>query len=126
MLNPTRSILVFGVYVVLVGLSLFLIPNVITSIFGLPTATEAWVNAVVALLVPVGLYYVQAARENNVGFYRMTVWGRAIFITMFVITALTHPGYTNLILFAIVDSLATLWTWYALRQAPMTQAAAAR
>ncbi len=31
-----------------------------------------------------------------------------------------------LILFAIVDSLATLWTWYALRQAPMTQAAAAR
>lgn len=123
--NPTRSIALFGVYAVLVGLSFVFIPNVIMGIFGLPVATEAWVNVFGAVLVPLGLYYIQAAREHNVAFYRMSVWGRALFVTLFVSAALTHPGYTTLILFAAVDGLWTLWTWYALRQSPTDRPAAA-
>lgn len=116
--SPSRSILVFGVYILLVGLSLFFVPNVITSIFGLPEPTEAWVKLVGALVFALGLYYIQATRDNNVAFYRMTVWVRAIFVVMFVIIALTNAGYINLLLFAAVDALGTVWTWYALRQAP--------
>jgi hypothetical protein len=114
--NASRSILIFGIYVVIVGLTLIVIPNTLLVLLGFPTVTEVWVRVLGVLAAILGLYYVQAAREHNVGFYRMTIWGRALFMASLTALGLLTPGHAPLILFGLVDLAFAAWTWFALRQ----------
>jgi hypothetical protein len=114
--NATRSILVFGIYIICAGLSLVFIPNVLTGIVGLPPTTELWSRAFGALAAVLGLYYLQAVRKRNIGFYRMTVTGRVVFASSLAAMGLLTPGYQALILFGTVDLLGAIWTGLALRQ----------
>src|SRR5688572_33188185 len=103
MKNATTSILVFGIYVVIVGLSFLLVPNVVLGVFGLPAANEVWIRVLGLLAFALGLYYVQASRDDNRAFYAMTIWGRVVFAIGVLILAFTNPGHMQLILFAAVD-----------------------
>ena len=46
MSNTARSIYVYGVYLVILGLTLLVIPNVPLPLFGLPTTNEVWIRIV--------------------------------------------------------------------------------
>ena len=116
MKNATTSLLVFGIYVVAVGLSFLLVPNVVLGIFGLPAANEVWIRVVGLLALVVGLYHIQASRENNHAYIKMTIWGRVVFAIGVIILAFTTPNHLQLILFAIVDLAGAGWTWYASRE----------
>lgn len=116
MSNATKSVLVFGIYIVAVGLTLIFIPNVLLGLFGFAAATEVWIRVFGVLAGILGLYFIQAARERNLGFYRMTVWGRVIFTLSLIVLGLLTPSYRALILFGMVDLLGALWTGLALRQ----------
>jgi hypothetical protein len=115
MKNPSQSIFVFGIYVLLVGLSLFLLPNFVTGVFALPATSEPWIRALGAVAIALAGYYIQASRDNNIPYYRMSVWGRVVFSVLVVVIAVTTPDYLNMGLFAVVDLLGAAWTWYALR-----------
>ncbi|MBK8029087.1 MAG: hypothetical protein IPO91_11745 [Chloroflexi bacterium] len=116
MLNPARSILIFGFYVIGLGLSLFFTPNVAAALLGFPATVEIWANALGALAIALGLYYVKAARDHNVELFRTSVWVRTLFFALFGIAILTHPGYNALLVIAAGDLLGAVWTWLALRQ----------
>ena len=107
------SMFVFGIYVILLGIILMVVPNVLLSIFGLPTTTEVWVRVVGMLVFLIGYYYIRASRNEKemINFYRWTVHARSsviIFFIIFVAFGLVKP---ILILFGIVDLLAAVWTW---------------
>ncbi len=123
--NPSKSILVFGIYALFVGLSLFLVPNVVTSVFAVPAASEPWIRVLGALAIALGASYIQASRDNNVLYYRMTVWGRSLFSVLILLIAVTTPGYLNIALMAVVDLLGVAWTWFALRQSPAVRSSTA-
>jgi hypothetical protein len=116
MSNATKLILVFGIYVVLVGLTLTFIPNTLIGLMGFPVANEPWIRALGILASVLGLYYVQAARENNIGFYRMTIWGRILFMLSLSTLGLVTPGYAGMILFGAVDLIFAAATWFTMRQ----------
>src|SRR6185295_32798 len=99
MSNAAKSILVFGIYIVCAGLILIFAPNILLGPVGLPVPTDIWVRVFGILAAVLGLYYVQAARENNVGFYRMTIWARVIFMLSVTALGLTTPGHVGLVLF---------------------------
>ena len=111
------SVLVFGVYLIVIGLGFLLAPNIPLSLFGFPTTTEPWIRVLGMLLLILAYYYIQAARNEMTGFFRLTVHGRASVIVFFVVFVALGLAQSMLILFGVVDLLAAIWTALALRTA---------
>ena len=116
MKNVAISLLVFGIYVVAVGLSFLLVPNVVLGVFALPAANEVWIRVVGLLALAIGYYHIQASRDNNHAYFKMTIRGRVGFAIGLIILALVTPNHMQLILFAAVDLAGAAWTWYASQQ----------
>jgi len=120
MSKAARSLFVFGIYLILLGLFLLIAPNTLITFFGLPAANDVWIRVVGMLLVLLAYYDIQAARKNLVDFFRWSVVARTsviVFFTVFVILDLVKP---ILLLFGGVDFLAAMWTYIALRREKRT------
>jgi hypothetical protein len=115
MSNLARSITVFGIYLLLAGLSFIFIPNVVLPIFGFPPTTEIWIRLTGLLTAILGMYFLHSVRYDDRHFYRATLYARLIFftgVTLFVIFKLASP---MLIAFGAIDLIGAAWTWSALR-----------
>ena len=108
--------LVFGIYLLALGLFLLIAPNVLLRIFGLPEVSDVWIRVVGMLVLLFAYYDIQAARKNVTDFFRWSVIARAsviIFFAVFVILDWVKP---ILLLFGGIDLLGALWTQLALRK----------
>lgn len=116
MTAAARSIVVFGTYVVLVGAGLVIAPNAVIGPLGFPTAQEPWIRVLGVVVMVLGLYYVQAGRENTPAFFRWTVWGRCLVLVGFAGLVGVGQAPAPLILFGVIDALGGLWTFLAMRR----------
>lgn len=116
MSKAALSVFVFGIYVIVLGVILMVIPNVLLSIFGIPATTEVWIRVVGMLIFLIGYYYIQASRNEKkmISFYRWTVHARSSVIVFFIIFVAFGFVTPLLILFGVVDLLAEIWTWKSL------------
>ena len=115
MKKTSTTLLVFGLYLVGMGLELVATPNVVLGMFGLPTTNEVWVRVVGVLALVLAYYYISAARADLKTFAQWTVTARiGVFIafTVFVLMKFVGPV---MILLGSVDLLGALWTGWALR-----------
>jgi hypothetical protein len=115
MSQAALSIRVFGVYLLLLAGVLVAAPNPFLGLFGLPATTDVWVRVVGMLVGFLGYYYLRAVAAGLAVFYAWTVPVRFSvtgFFLAFVLLGLAPP---MLLLFALVDGAAALWTWWALR-----------
>jgi hypothetical protein len=115
MLNPARSITVFGIYLLLSGLSFILIPNLILPLFGFAPTTEVWIRVVGLLAAILGFYFLYSVRHADYHFFRATLYARLTFFTGLVLMALLGWGSPLLIAFGLIDLAGAAWTWMALR-----------
>jgi len=115
MSKSATSVLVFGIYLVVIGVGLLFIPNTVLGLFGFSTTTEPWISVVAMLLLILSYYYIQKARNEDKAFFRLTVHGRASVIVFFGAFVLLSIAPAMLILFGVVDLLAAIWTALALR-----------
>ncbi len=109
MSRAARSIQVFAVYLLPLGLVLVMSPNTLLALFGIPATGEVWIRIVGMLAGFLGVYYWRA-------FFVWTVPVRLsvpLFFGAFVLLGLAPPV---LLAFAAVDAAAALWTWAALRR----------
>ena len=115
--NVEKSVFFFGVYVILLGIILLLIPDFFIGIFGLPETTDVWIRVAGMLVLLVGYYYVRAGRdgEGMAKFFRWTVHTRSSVIVFFIIFVLFDLVKPILILFGVIDLLGAIWTGLALR-----------
>ena len=116
MSGAARSVAVFGVYCVGVGLILIAGPNLLLGAVGLPPTGEAYVRVLGVVVLVLGLYYLAAARAEAVAFFRWTTWGRPIAFALFGVLVLLGVAPRVLILFGAVDAAGALWTARALRR----------
>lgn len=65
MSKATISILVFGVYLVLLSAILILAPNVLLWFFGIPPTNEVWIRVAGVLALILGFYYLQPALRRS-------------------------------------------------------------
>ena len=108
------SVFVFGIYLVAIGLGFLIVPNTMLGLFGFPETTEPYIRVVAMLLLILAYYYIQSARAEDKGFFRLTVHGRASVVVFFVAFVLLDIAEPMLILFGVVDLLGTLRTATAL------------
>ncbi len=115
MSNSARSILVFGLYLVVLGIVLLVAPNFLLGMFVLPSTTEVWIRVAGMLVLFLGYYYIQAARKEMTDFFRWTVYVRPTVIVFFAAFVLLGFASLPLILFGVADLLGAIWTGLALR-----------
>jgi hypothetical protein len=115
MSKAARSLFVFGIYLIVIGLGFLIIPNTVLPIFGFPDTSEPWIRVMAMLLLFLAYYYIQASRNEMTVFIRYTVYVRASVILFFVAFVLLGLAKPMLLLFAVVDLIAALWTWASLR-----------
>ena len=114
----SRSLVVFGIYLMALAVGLIAVPAVVLGLFGLPAPTEPWIRVLGLVTGILGYYYLVAARGRLYAFYPATVYGRAAAAASFLLLVVTGLGPWQLVLFGAVDLLAALWTHQALTQKP--------
>ena len=105
----------FGIYLLFLGATLIIVPNILLSIFQIPQTSEVWIRVVGVLVFNIGLYYLYAAKCEATAFFRASVYTRAfVFLsfTAFAVLGLTKPV---LIIFGAIDLSGGIWTYKALR-----------
>ncbi len=115
MTAAARSILVYSIYVLGLGATLLLIPNVPLPIVGLPQATEVWIRVAGMTVIYLGIFYFVSARNNYREIFKVSVPIRFAVVAFFA--AFAAAGFTswNILLFTPFDVLFAIWTWYSLR-----------
>jgi hypothetical protein len=116
MSKAARSLFVFGIYLIVIGLGFLVLPNVVLRLFGFPETTEPWIRVMAMLLLFLAYYYIHASRNELTEFIRITVYARASVILFFLAFVLLGLAQPMLLLFGAVDLLAAIWTWLSLRQ----------
>ena len=116
-MKAETSITVFGLYMVGIGVGLMVVPQGLTTLFGLGTADVGWTRLVGLLATLLGWYYIQASRAAFTPFLRWTIPAR-LFAALFM-GALVGLGEMRpmLLLFAAIDTAGALWTWRCLNAA---------
>ena len=116
MSKAARSLLVFGIYLVALGLFLVIAPNTLITLFGLPEAQDVWIRVVGMLLLFLAFYNIQAARHEVARYFGWSVIARASVIVIFAVFVLLKRVKPVLLLFGAFDLAGALWTHFALRQ----------
>ncbi|HXH18270.1 MAG TPA: hypothetical protein VNJ07_04220 [Chitinophagales bacterium] len=109
------SMVVFGLYLSIMGIILLIEPNFLLGLFGIPETDEVWIRVIGMLVLILAVYYIQTARMDLTEFFWLSVYVRMfviVFFTAFVMMGLVKPA---LILFGAVDMMGAAWTWWALK-----------
>ena len=115
MKKSSTTLLVFGVYLIGMGLGFILMPNLVLGTLGFPATDEVWPHVVGALALVLAFYYISASRADLRPFARMTVPARIGVFLLF--TAFVFAGWAGpiMIVLGTVDLLGALWTGAVLR-----------
>lgn len=115
MSRAARSVFLFGLYLVLVGLALIFFPNLLFKLLRIPPSMEVWPRVIGVLALVLAHYYTQAARHEVVAIFRWTVTARIMVFVMFAGFVLLGAAPLPLAVLGTVDLVAALWTALALR-----------
>jgi hypothetical protein len=113
--KSSTSLLVFGVYLIGMGVGLVVMPNTVLGLLSLPPTNEIWIRVLGLVTLVLAFYYTQAARANLRSFAEWTVPARVavfLFFAGFVLVGWVGPIMIGL---GSVDLLGAVWTGWALR-----------
>lgn len=112
----TTSVLIWGLYLLLLGTALVLVPARLFTLFQLPYGSGFGERMLGVLTLVLGLYYVLAAVQHNTALYRWKLYGHALGVALMSAMILVNAAPPSLLSTAAMDVLAGAWTWRALRR----------
>jgi hypothetical protein len=114
MSNAAKSVFVFGIYEVILGILVMITPNPLLGMLGFPDSKEVWIRVAGMLVCFFAFYDFMAARNELTDYFRWTVYARSFVFFFFIGFVLSGLVIPMLILFGIVDLLGGIWTGLAL------------
>jgi hypothetical protein len=109
------TVKVFGIYVLVLGVTLIAVPNLLLAAFRMPQTSEVWIRVVGVLAFNIGIYYWYAAKSEARALFRASVYARTFVLAAFAGFAFLGLVSPLLILFGSVDFFGAVWTHLALR-----------
>jgi hypothetical protein len=114
--SKTRlSIMVWGYYLVMMGLLLIVIPQQILMVMGFETATELWPRMTGLLSTVLGLYYLMIVYYRIQILYRWKIAGHLIGIITMIVLFSTDNAPSAIIPTAVTELVAAIWTVISLK-----------
>ncbi|MEL6435619.1 MAG: hypothetical protein AAFP99_02375 [Pseudomonadota bacterium] len=120
-----KSVLGFGLYAVISGLGLFLIPDLLLSILRVEVAETVWIRIIGFMLFEIGLVYIWAVRAKVREVFEFSVYIRIVPVTCLVLLVVLAGAPFQVLLFAFVDAASALHTWVSLKRERNEELAAA-
>ena len=118
MTPAARSVFLFGIYVLVVGIGVAIAPDVILRFLGFPPAGDSWVRMVGVLAIVIGAYDVVSGRSNAEANIRASVPIRFAFAAACGALVLLRYMPVQLLPLAAIDAAGAVWTALALRRRP--------
>jgi hypothetical protein len=115
MSKAAKSVFVFGIYLIFIGLGFLLVPNTVLGLFGLPMTIEPWIHVAAMLLLILAYFYIKSALSESTSFFHLTVHHRASVIVFFIVFVVVGIAPPVLILFGVFDFAAAIWTAWTLK-----------
>jgi len=110
-MNPTElSMLVFGIYLVVVATGFLFMPNVVLPVFKMPKTNEPWIRVLAVVIGVLAYYYIVSAMNDLTPFFWATVYGRFGIFICFTGLVIVKKAKPTLILFGVIDAAGGLWT----------------
>ena len=105
------SMIVFGIYLCLLGIFLATIPNFVLPIFGFDQVHDIWVRLLgVSFFLISGIYYI-AVKENIISFYKYSALARVTVFLFIVFSVSLGLAPWPLLIFGIIDAVSGAWTF---------------
>lgn len=114
--NRHLSLVVQAVYVLLTGLQLIFVPNMLLAMFGFDATSEIWIKVLGIVVLSLSIVYYTVSKSGNDDVVRATMWSRLFVGIGFILLALTGQAKMALILFAGIDIVTAVWTWFELKK----------
>jgi hypothetical protein len=108
-----KSILVFGIYLVITGITLLFEPNILLKILGIRETQEIWIRITGCLTINIGVFNIMAAYSGVKKFYSWMYIARGIFIASILSFVILKQAPYIFLLFGVVDLLGMAWTYLA-------------
>ena len=108
-----KSIFVFGVYLVITGMTLLFTPNFLLSILGIQETNEIWIRIAGCLTINIGIFNILAAYSGFKQFYNWMFIARGLFIVCIFGLVSSKQAPAIFLLFAATDMLGIAWTYLA-------------
>jgi len=115
MSRAARSLFVFGIYVVVMGLGFLAAPGPLTAMLKLPPATVGWARLVGLLALVIGSYDMVGARAESLAYMKASVYVRIGFAIGSALLVAFGQMPATLLLLGATDIAGALWTAFALR-----------
>lgn len=108
-----KSILVFGVYLVVTGMTLLFEPNILLKLLGIRETQEIWIRIAGCLTINIGVFNIMAAYSGVKQFYRWMYIARGLFIACILSFVILKQAPYIFLVFGVVDFLGMAWTYLA-------------
>lgn len=112
----SKSILIFGIYSLIMGIVLLFIPEYILPAFNLPVSGEPWLYLLGFVLLCSSYYYIRSALSGNTQFAVYTTHTRFAAPLAVAYLILSGKADWHFLSFGMIDGLGGLWTFYELNK----------
>ncbi len=118
MSRAALSLLVFGIYLIFIGITMLFAPEVIFAMVMVTTEPDIMSRLFGMLVILLAYYFILAAfdEEGLEKFFMWTVHTRASVIIFMIIFAVLQFVSFLILIFGAIDLAAALWTFWALRK----------
>lgn len=116
MTRVKKSVLIFGIYSMIMGVVLLCFSKTILPVFNLPISNEPWIYLLGFVLCCSSYYYIRSAFHNNNSFAEYTIHTRAFAPVIVAILIISGKADWHFLTFGIVDGLGGFWTWLEIKR----------
>lgn len=115
MTKSANSLFYFGVYVLLIGLTLCLVPDKFIAILKLPEIPLSWARLIGFLAIIIGGYEIISGRNNIRPLIKASIYLRLFFFLGVMFLFLSGQMTKEILPIGIIDLIGAIWTALAMR-----------
>jgi len=118
MSRAALTILIFGIYLIFMGITFLFFPEIMFTILDYPTDPDIVSRVLGMVFLVLAYYYIRASfdEEGMKKFFMWTVHTRALVIIFLIIFVVLDLVSALIIVFGAIDLAAAIWTFWALRK----------
>jgi len=115
MTKSGKSVFYFGIYVILMGVLVCLVPAELISILKLPEIPTAWAIFMGLLVIVIGCYDIIGGRNNLKPLIKGSIYLRLFFFTGVLVLFISGQMPKEIILLGVIDLVGAVWTIFSLK-----------